>query len=92
MTNIRLCVETGLAFEHDKSHQPKETHSQDKAAFGFEYKTKQMASPSNNILQKLKIREKQHKQLANLEGPDVFASCYTPLAKLLARSSQLGIK
>ena len=27
-----------------------ETHSQNKVAFGLEYKTKQMASPPNNVL------------------------------------------
>ena len=42
----------------------KQTHSQNKVAFGLEYKTKQMPSPSNYVLNKHKIREKQHKQLA----------------------------
>ena len=32
-----------------------ETHSQNKAAFGLEYKTKQIASPSNNVLNKHKL-------------------------------------
>ena len=41
-----------------------EIHSQNKVAFGLEYKTKQKASLSNKVLNKHKIREKQHKQLA----------------------------
>ena len=41
-----------------------ETHSQNKVAFGLGYKKKQMASPSNNVLNKHKTRDKQHKQEA----------------------------
>ena len=40
------------------------THSKNKETFGVEYKTKQMACPSNNVLNKHKIKKKQHKQLA----------------------------
>ena len=34
----------------------------------YEYKTKQMASPSNNMLYRHKVRENQHKQLATFES------------------------
>ena len=48
-------VETGLDYEHhhDNIAQPEllseETPSQNKVAFGLEYTTRQMTSPSNNI-------------------------------------------
>ena len=44
-----------------------ETHSQNKVAFGLECKIKQTASPSNNVLNTHKIREKEHRRLATLD-------------------------
>ena len=81
MANVRLCLETGLAYEHDNSQLEclfEETHSQNKVAFGVEYKTKQMAFPSNNVLNKHKIREKQHKQLARYRVSSTATDNVTP--------------
>ena len=67
MTNICLCLKQALPINMIAQLEclSEETDSQTKVAFGLEYKTNQMASPTNNVLSKHKIREKQYQQPAS---------------------------
>ena len=66
MTTIPLCLEQAQPAHMiaQLEHLPEGIRSQNEVAFGVEYNTKQIASPSNKVLNKHKIREKQNKQLA----------------------------